>query len=103
MENLNILSVENVMHPDPTLFCYSNSLQLQLSKNALDENEWVQSLVGDSDSNEPPMLYVSADSKSKRDEWFKKLSTLVIKQPQDKSKVKEKSRAGGVPQLPPRK
>lgn len=92
------------MHPDPSLFCYSNSLQLQLSKKAIEENEWVQSLVCDPGNDlEPPMLYISADSKSKRDEWFEKLSSLVIKKPLEKSKpIKEKLRAG-IPQLPPRK
>lgn len=92
------------MHPDPSLFCYSNSLQLQLSRKALDENEWIQSLVCDAEINAPPMLYVSADSKSKRDEWFEKISTLVTKKSPEKSKtIKEKQRAGGIPQLPPRK
>jgi len=92
------------MHPDPSLFCYSNSLQLQLSTKALDENEWIHSLVGKSDSTDSLKLYVSADSKLKRDEWFERLSTLVIKKPQENPKVmKEKSRSGGLPQLPPRK
>jgi hypothetical protein len=73
---------------------------LQLSKHALAENEWIQSLVCDS---ELPVIYVSADSKSKRDEWFNKLSTLVTEKTIEKSKpAKEKSRVGH-PQLPPRK
>ena len=96
--------VEDVKHTDPTLFCYSNSLKLQLSKQALEENEWIESLVCDSSSDSSlPALYVSADSKIKRDEWYQKITALTSKKPKNNSKPSKEFSKVGHPQLPPRK
>ena len=102
---MQIGSLEGVDLTDPTLFCYSNSLQLQISKETVEDNEWLNSQACESTPGSGiRLLYISADSKSKRDEWFERLETLCNKKAAANSgeatKVKTKQ---GNPMLPPRK
>ena len=90
--SLEANSMIDVTHPDPSLFCYSNSIELHLNLSAK-ENPWLSSILSVEKSQPFAAMYVAADSKSQREVWEHKFKEIVM---HTKSEMKMK------PALPPR-
>ena len=95
-------------HPDAEFICLPNALELVLSNDVRDQ-EWLKSMTtSPAAGDDTCSLFISADSKAKRNEWSLKLQEVI-----DRARM-ETERATvnvpvttrnhfGKPALPPRK